>query len=326
MNGVTPLPLGDSDTVQVGETVYVAGNPKGLEGTVSDGLISGRRDRYTKKERLQMTAPISPRSSGGPVLNHKGKVIGVSVSAYHPFDGQNLNFAVPSNALKALLLRSGRAKPLSPGKPPVSADTYFQRGHEKARLGDYKGAVKDFSQAIRLKPNNAFYYYIRGYAKDNLEQFFAAIADYDTAIRLETSKSQKSYYYWFRGDVKLKLGQHFAAIADYDIAIRLNSENAPAYLNRGIAKADLGRHFDALTDFDNVIRIDPDDASFYFNRGCTKQDLRQHFSAIADYDVAIRLKPDYASAYCNRGIAKKNLRTTLRCHRRLRHGNSTKAG
>ena len=70
--------IGDSDKVRIGETVYVAGNPKGLEGTFSDGIISSRRDKDTT-ERLQMTAPISPGSSGGPVLNKKGEVIGVSL-------------------------------------------------------------------------------------------------------------------------------------------------------------------------------------------------------------------------------------------------------
>ena len=64
--GIKPLSLGDSDAVRIGATVYVAGNPKGLEGTFSDGIISSRRDKDTK-ERLQMTAPISPGSSGGPV-------------------------------------------------------------------------------------------------------------------------------------------------------------------------------------------------------------------------------------------------------------------
>lgn len=110
--GVTPLALGNSNMVQIGETVYVVGNPKNFEGTVSDGIISGRRDRGGE-ERLQMTAPFSPGSSGGPVLNRKGEVIGVSVSLYNPLFAQNLNFAIPSNALKALLARSGRAKPLS---------------------------------------------------------------------------------------------------------------------------------------------------------------------------------------------------------------------
>ena len=97
--GIKPLPLGNSNVVKIGNTVYVAGNPKGLEGTFSDGIISSRRDKYIK-ERFQMTAPISPGSSGGPVLNSKGEVIGVSVAAHRDLDAQNLNFAIPSNYLK----------------------------------------------------------------------------------------------------------------------------------------------------------------------------------------------------------------------------------
>ena len=82
--GIKPLPLGDSDAVQIGERVYVVGNPLGLEGTVSEGIISARRDINTR-ELIQMTAPISPGSSGGPVLNHNGEVIGVSVSVHHNY-------------------------------------------------------------------------------------------------------------------------------------------------------------------------------------------------------------------------------------------------
>ena len=98
--GISPLPLGDSDTIEIGETVYVAGNPKGLEGTFSDGIISSIRGEDAFK-LLQMTAPISPGSSGGPVLNANGEVIGISVLTVR--DGQNLNFAIPINYLKSLL-------------------------------------------------------------------------------------------------------------------------------------------------------------------------------------------------------------------------------
>ena len=71
-----PLVLGNSEYVQVGETVYAVGNPQGLEGTFSQGIVSGIREVGTDKI-LQITAPISPGSSGGPVLNSKGEVIGV---------------------------------------------------------------------------------------------------------------------------------------------------------------------------------------------------------------------------------------------------------
>ena len=79
--GAQVISLGDSDTVQVGSPIYAVGNPRGLEGTFSQGIISSLRKVGTDKI-LQLTAPISPGSSGGPVLNDKGQVIGVSVATF----------------------------------------------------------------------------------------------------------------------------------------------------------------------------------------------------------------------------------------------------
>ena len=104
------IPLADSDTVQVGAPIYAVGNPRGLEGTFSQGIISSIRKIGTDNI-LQLTAPISPGSSGGPVLNDKGQVIGVSVATFR--GGQNLNFAIPSNYLTTLIKQIGPAKPLS---------------------------------------------------------------------------------------------------------------------------------------------------------------------------------------------------------------------
>lgn len=112
--GSPVLPLASSDAVQVGESVYAVGNPQGLEGTFSQGIVSSIREVGADKI-LQITAPISPGSSGGPVLNSKGEVIGVSVATFR--GGQNLNFAIPSNYLKSLLGKRGPAKPLVQAKP-----------------------------------------------------------------------------------------------------------------------------------------------------------------------------------------------------------------
>ena len=107
------LSLGNSDAVQVGESVYAVGNPQGLEGTFSQGIVSSIREVGTDK-LLQISAPISPGSSGGPVLNVKGEVIGVSVATFRV--GQNLNFAIPSNYLKILAANAGQVKPLAQGR------------------------------------------------------------------------------------------------------------------------------------------------------------------------------------------------------------------
>ena len=314
--GIQPLLLGDSDGVRIGETVYVAGNPIGLEGTVSDGIISSRRD-VNITERFQMTAPISPGSSGGPVLNRKGKVIGVSVASYHGLAAQNLNFAIPSNYLKTLLAQSGTVKTFSETfvqtesqKSEQSQSTYWDfigRGFDKEMLGDYKGAIFEYTQAIRLEPDDEFAYHKRGIAKRKLRQYAAAISDYDTAIRL---KPDYAYAYRNRGNAKAKLGQYAAAISDYDTAIRLKPDYALAYNNRGNAKGDLGQHRAAISDYDSAIRLKPDSALAYYNRGLAKRRLGQHRAAISDYDSAIRLKPDYADAYINRGLVKLELGRT----------------
>jgi hypothetical protein len=96
------LALGDSDDIQVGEEVVAIGNPLSLESTVSNGIISGVR---TSKEQggkfLQTTAPISPGSSGGPLFNMHGEVVGINTLYLE--GGENLNFAIPVNDAKLLL-------------------------------------------------------------------------------------------------------------------------------------------------------------------------------------------------------------------------------
>ncbi len=109
VRGQRPLVLGDSESAAVGERVVAIGNPLGFGDTISDGLLSGVR-QFDDGSVLQISAPISSGSSGGPVFNERGEVIGVSTFVITK--GQNLNFAVPINAAKALLAGK-EAKPLS---------------------------------------------------------------------------------------------------------------------------------------------------------------------------------------------------------------------
>jgi hypothetical protein len=95
------LSLGDSDAVRAGDSVVAIGHPLGLEDTVSNGLVSAVRVIDPALTVLQISAPIAPGSSGGPLFNDKGEVIGVA-RAYSK-EGQNLNFGVPVRYLKALL-------------------------------------------------------------------------------------------------------------------------------------------------------------------------------------------------------------------------------
>jgi hypothetical protein len=99
------LRLGNSDAVSAGDRVFAIGNPQGFDYTVSDGLISSVRQLDPTLTVLQISAPISQGSSGGPLFNLYGEVIGVATLLYK--DGQNLNFGMPSNYVHPLLERLG---------------------------------------------------------------------------------------------------------------------------------------------------------------------------------------------------------------------------
>jgi hypothetical protein len=104
------LTLGTSADIEVGAVVYSIGNPNGYLNTLSQGLISGVRDS-NGFDMFQFTAPISHGSSGGPLLNTKGEVIGIT-SAIAP-DGENLNFAVPIKYVSELLVHPSEGKTLA---------------------------------------------------------------------------------------------------------------------------------------------------------------------------------------------------------------------
>lgn len=127
-----PLTLGDSSKIKVGERVVAIGHPLGLGNTVSDGLVSAVRTISPKLTVLQVSAPISQGSSGGPLFNEAGEVIGISTLIVT--QGQNLNFGMPVNQLKAMLLRHGKGTPLASWKPPERKSQRKLLSHELSLL------------------------------------------------------------------------------------------------------------------------------------------------------------------------------------------------
>ena len=110
INADKPLPyvkFGDSSAAQVGDWVMAVGNPFGLGGTVTTGIISARgRDIHSSPfdDFLQIDAPINRGNSGGPTFNLDGEVIGINTAIYSPNGGSvGIGFAVPSNVAKPIV-------------------------------------------------------------------------------------------------------------------------------------------------------------------------------------------------------------------------------
>lgn len=105
---------------RVGARAYALGNPLGIRHTISDGIISGYQPIDGNHVMLQTTAPISPGSSGGPLLDERARVVGVTTGSMEG-EAQNLNFAVPASAIEELLRRPGAPQKIATLCPPAQA-------------------------------------------------------------------------------------------------------------------------------------------------------------------------------------------------------------
>ena len=140
-DALTPLPLGNSDRVEVGDPVVAIGNPFGLDRTATAGIVSGVQrfitapNDYTIDHVIQTDAPINKGNSGGPLLNDRGQVIGVNTQIETggiSTGNVGIGFAVPSNTVKnvvAQILKTGRVEHPHlgiKGRPliPEVAETY----------------------------------------------------------------------------------------------------------------------------------------------------------------------------------------------------------
>ena len=187
---------------------------------------------------------------------------------------------------------------------PDYADAYNSRGVSRSSLGDKKEAIDDYNQAIKLKPDLAEAYSNRGITRSDLGDKKEAIDDYNQAIKL---KSDYAEAYYSRGVTRSDLGDKKGAIEDYNQAITLNPDHAEAYCNRGSARANLDNFKGAIEDYNQAIKLKFDYVDAYYSRGFTRSSLGDFKGAVEDYDQALKLKPDYSIAYNNRGISRSNL-------------------
>jgi serine protease Do len=145
LENLTPLPIGDSDKVRVGQIVMAIGNPFGLDESVSQGIISAKDRRAMNDSQLeffQTDTAINPGNSGGPLVNIRGEVIGINTAIYSESGGnQGIGFAIPSNVVRAAMnsiISKGRVIRgyLGVGIQPVTADIA-----EQFKLTSARGAL-----------------------------------------------------------------------------------------------------------------------------------------------------------------------------------------
>ncbi|HWT73103.1 MAG TPA: trypsin-like peptidase domain-containing protein [Mobilitalea sp.] len=135
INAVTPHLTVNKGDVTVGETVYALGSPRGLTGSLSNGIVSSNsRILDDGVDYIQVTAPISGGNSGGPLLNAYGEVIGINT--FLLLDSQNLNFAVNVWQYTKLNYNS-----------PITADAFYEANKQAAQAAEPTEVAEDTSKS-----------------------------------------------------------------------------------------------------------------------------------------------------------------------------------
>ena len=220
--------IGDIAKMNIGEKVYVISSPQGLENTISDGILSGIREIDSKRKILQITAPVSKGSSGGPVFNTNGEVIGIATFLIK--EAQNLNFAMPVNIIKDKI----SSKKLTALKDSEiedykkTAEYWFNLGNAYVELGMYREAINAYKQAIRFKPDLAEAHYNLGVAYGGLGMYREEIEAYKLAIRIKPDYAEAHYNI---GITYMILNDRGSALEEYKILKTLDHKMANEFFN-----------------------------------------------------------------------------------------------
>jgi tetratricopeptide (TPR) repeat protein len=180
------------------------------------------------------------------------------------------------------------------------AKTHFEKGKQLFNQSNYDEAIKEFDEAIRLKPDMAEAYAFRARSYNRKDDYDRGLADANKAIQLNP---KLAVGYYARGNNYRDMNDKDSAIANYTEAVKLDPKFALAYANRGNAYADKKDYDRAIADYTEAIKIDNNYAWMYVDRGNAYAEKKDYDRAITEYTFAIRLDPKFAIAYYNRGNA-----------------------
>lgn len=262
-----PLPIIETNPEE-GESIVVIGNPYGLEGSVSNGIVSAVREIPGYGKIIQITAPISPGSSGSPVVNMRGQVIGVATLQAE--EGQSLNFAVPSRRISQLKIGqlqsfANVSKETKQNKRAI-AERLYSKGLQFLSNDEFAKALPYFNEAVKSDPNYAEAWY------------------------------QVGYCYGI-------LGMHSEALKATINAAKLRPDWIETHINIGASSFALNRFDDAVEAYKKAAKLDSTRGDLQYAIGISFNRLGKTGEEILAYRRAISLKPDLVPAIENLGVA-----------------------
>jgi hypothetical protein len=249
--GLPSVKFGHAYKIKSGEKVYIISSSKNAGHTLSKGVFRKMRQASRGSKVVEITAPVSHGSSGSPIFNKDGEVIGITTSLLKR--AESLILAVPADIITEKL--------------------------------DMRAPVTSIENIIKNYQNSAEYWFYLGYYLSEVNLHKDAVNVFDEALSLKPDFADARYY---RGLAYEKLGRDKEALKDYREAARLQPDFADAYFSLGIVCGRLGRYKEAAEALKQAVRLEPDFTDAHYNLGVAYLLLHDKGAAIEKYNA---LKP-----------------------------------
>lgn len=282
----------------VGESIFVLGYPltttMGEEVKLTNGIISSRTGFKGDISLYQISAPVQPGNSGGPLFDKNGNLLGV-INAKHSY-AENAGYAIKVSYLISLM----DLLPVTINQPPVNS---------------LNG--KSLTEQVKVASN--FTYLIIINDKDNQTSSSSSSSSSSnssspsisssSSTQNSTSNSDQQAATYYKKAVELWEKQDFkGALEQITLSIEASPNYAGSYYFRAFVYLYGIRNFEnAISDFTKSIRMEPDFEGAYFYRGMAYQNLEKNIEAIKDFSKVISLNKENTDAYFMRALVKSNL-------------------
>lgn len=280
-----------------GRAIGVIGGPLGLEGTVSEGIISAIRyideDMGPKGTYLQITAPISPGSSGSPVFLMDGRVVGVVVAELS--GGQQLNFAIPASEIPRLQERAKEKKSRIVirqnqvrGKDPAFEDELYIKGQQALEDGNISIAQERFTALLTKFPKSGTVHAQVGECLRREGRTSESLRFFHQALTLE----KQVPWIWCSYGKALHLEQaHPQAIQAYTQAVKMDEADTLAQAGLGELLAREGRVEEAIKHYTAALEVEVGNVRWWRALGQLHVKQRQWEEGMRSARRALDLEP-----------------------------------
>jgi tetratricopeptide (TPR) repeat protein len=286
--------LGSTMGLRVGYGVYAIGAPRGLELSLSEGIVSSLRP-VEDGQYIQITAAISPGSSGGGLFDEKGRLLGLT--SFYISGGQSLNFALPVEWVIDL-----------PGRHPVIQEeykygswrTWYYRAFVLFDDGKWEEFLDHTRTWIEVMPQNSSAWFYLGIAYGQLNRQSESINAYRQAVSID---KENAFAWYGLGETYYKLDRYDEAIVAFRQATISAPELTSAWHALGVSYGRLNRYNEAIEACRQSVSIDPGYYMGWHCLGGSYNRLKRRNESVVAFRQAVRIEPENADAWLLLGLA-----------------------